>query len=38
MTAEKTYVQDVDRSFYDFRYEDKDNYKVESGLTEEIIR
>ena len=38
MTAEKTYVQDVDRSFYDFRYEDRDNYKVESGLTEEIIR
>ena len=38
MTAEKTYVQDVDRSFYDFRYEDRDSYKVESGLTEEIIR
>ena len=38
MSAEKTYIEDVDRSFYDFRYEDKDSYKVKSGLTEEIIR
>ena len=37
MSAEKTYVEDVDRSFYDFRFEDKDSYKVESGLTREIV-
>jgi len=37
MMEEKTRVEDVDRSFYDFRYEDRDNYKVKSGLTEEII-
>ena len=38
MSAEKTYVEDIDRSFYDFRFEDKDNYQVDSGLTEDIIR
>ena len=37
MNSEKTRVDDIDRSLYDFRYEDKDNFKVESGLTEEII-
>lgn len=35
---EKTYVEDVDRSLYDFRYEDKDAHRLESGLTEEIVR
>ncbi len=35
---EKTYVEDVDRSLYDFRNEVKDVYKVEEGLTEEIVR
>ncbi len=35
---EKTYVEDVDRSLYDFRNEEKDVYKVESGLTPEIVR
>ena len=38
MSAEKTYVEDIDRSFYDFRFEDKDKYQVDSGLTEDIIR
>ena len=38
MSGEKTRVEDVDRSFYDFRYEDKDSYKVQSGLTEDIIK
>ena len=38
MSAEKTYVEDIDRSFYDFRFEDRDNYQVDSGLTAEIIR
>ena len=37
MIEEKTRVEDVDRSFYDFRYEDRNNFKVQSGLTEEII-
>jgi Fe-S cluster assembly protein SufB len=39
MSKEKTYVEDVDRSLYDFRYDesDKDFYKVESGLTPEIV-
>ena len=30
---EKTYVEDVDRSMYDFRNEDKDAYRVKEGLT-----
>ena len=35
---EKTVVQDVDRSLYDFRNVDEDVYKVEEGLTEDIVR
>lgn len=38
MSVEKTYVEDVNRSFYDFRFEDKDNYQVRSGLTPDVIR
>jgi len=34
---EKTYVEDIDRSLYDFRNEEKDTYRVESGLTPEIV-
>ena len=34
---EKTYVEDVDRSMYDFRNEDKDAYKVKEGLNSEIV-
>ena len=34
---EKTYVEDVDRSMYDFRNEDKDAYKVEEGLNPAIV-
>ena len=37
MSEEKTFVEDVDRSFYDFRFEEKDAWKVESGLTPEIV-
>ena len=36
--AEKTVVEDIDRSLYDFRYEEKDAYKVDEGLTPEIVR
>ncbi|MBO5609238.1 MAG: Fe-S cluster assembly protein SufB [Eubacterium sp.] len=35
---EKTYVEDVDRSLYDFRNVDEDVYKVAEGLTPEIVR
>ncbi len=34
---EKTYVEDIDRSLYDFRNEDEDNYKLHEGLTEDIV-
>ncbi len=35
---EKTYVEDVNRSLYDFRNVDKDVYKVKEGLTADIVR
>jgi Fe-S cluster assembly protein SufB len=38
MSKEKTYVEDIDRSMYDFRYEEKDVYKVDEGLTPAIVR
>ena len=38
MKENKTYVEEADRSFYDFRFDDKDSYKVASGLTPDIIR
>ena len=34
---EKTFVEDIDRSLYDFRNEDKDAYRIEDGLTREIV-
>ena len=35
---EKTQVNDIDRSMYDFRYEEtEDFYRIESGLTPEIV-
>ncbi|MCR5720772.1 MAG: Fe-S cluster assembly protein SufB [Lachnospiraceae bacterium] len=34
---EKTQVEDIDRSLYDFRYSDDDFYKVKGGLTAEIV-
>ncbi|MCR5399919.1 MAG: Fe-S cluster assembly protein SufB [Lachnospiraceae bacterium] len=34
---EKTQVADIDRSLYDFRFEDADSYKVKEGLTEDIV-
>lgn len=34
---EKTFVEDIDRSLYDFRNEDKDAYRIEEGLTAEIV-
>ena len=34
---EKTYVEDVDRSVYDIRDAENDAYRMESGLTPEIV-
>lgn len=34
---EKTYVEDIDRSMYDFRNEEKDAYRVDEGLTLAIV-
>lgn len=34
---EKTYVEDLDRSRYDFRFDEKSAYKVEEGLTAKIV-
>ena len=34
---EKTYVDDIDRSMYDFRNEEKYAYKVKEGLTPAIV-
>ena len=35
---EKTQVEDIDRSLYDFRYGDEDAYKVSEGLTPDIVK
>ena len=34
---EKTYVDDVDRSIYDIRNEEKDVYRVQEGLDTSIV-
>ncbi len=34
---EKTYVEDVDRSLYDFRNEETDTFRLDEGLTREIV-
>lgn len=34
---EKTYIEDIDRSLYDFRNEDKDAYRIQEGLTSNIV-
>ena len=33
---EKTYVEDVNRSIYDIRNEEKDVYRIQKGLTPAI--
>ena len=35
---EKTYVDDINRNMYDFKYEEKDFYKVKEGLDPEIVK
>lgn len=39
MAEEKTQIQDINREFYDFRYEEseKDFYRIEAGLSPEIV-
>ncbi len=34
---EKTYVEDINRSIYDFRNEDRDAFKIAAGLTPELV-
>ena len=34
---EKTKVSDIDRNMYDYRYDEKDAYKVQEGLTPAIV-
>ena len=38
MEKKKTYVEDIERTLYDIRNEDRSAYKTQQGLTEEIIR
>ena len=35
---ERTYVEDIDRSIYDFRNDDSNEYHIEQGLTPDIVR
>ena len=35
---EKTYVNDIDRSIYDVIDEEKDAFRLESGLSEEVVK
>ena len=39
MSEEKTQINDINRSLYDFRYEEReeDFYRIEDGLTKEIV-
>ncbi len=40
MAEEKTNISDINREFYDFRYEEseKDFYRIEAGLSPEIVK
>ena len=38
MAKKKTFVEDIERTLYDIRNEDRSVYKSESGLTPDIIR
>ena len=35
---EKTQVEDIDRSVYDIRDEERDAYRMQAGLTPEIVQ
>ena len=34
---EKSHVEDIERSIYDFHYENPDAYKLHAGLTPELV-
>ena len=34
---EKTQINDIDRSIYDIKDEEKDAYRIQAGLTPEIV-
>ena len=34
---EKTFVDDINRSVYDIKNEEKDAYRIKQGLTPEIV-
>ena len=36
--VKKTQVEDIDRSFYDFRYEVNASFQTDAGLTPEIVK
>ena len=40
MAEDKIIIDDVNREFYDFRYEEseKDFYRIEEGLNPEIVK
>ncbi|MEE8722726.1 MAG: Fe-S cluster assembly protein SufB [Eggerthellaceae bacterium] len=38
MPKKRTQVADIDRSMYDFRYDDSDEEKLQAGLTPDIVR
>ncbi|HCJ91678.1 MAG TPA: Fe-S cluster assembly protein SufB, partial [Acidaminococcaceae bacterium] len=38
VTRKKTYVEDIERSLYDIRNEDRSLYKSAKGLTEAVVR
>ena len=38
MAKQRTEVADIDRSLYDFRYDDNDAEKLDAGLTPDIVR
>ena len=38
MEKKKTFVEDIERTLYDIKNEDRPVYKTQQGLTEDIIR
>ena len=38
MEKKKTFIEDIERTLYDIRNEDKPVYRTQQGLTEEIVR
>ena len=38
MAKQKTFIEDIERTLYDIKNEDRPLYRTEEGLTEEIVR